>query len=359
MNRQDLIDKLSLLQPALATNNFLQILTHFWFDGETAVAYNDRIGITVMFKDVKPGFKGCVPGNTLLGLLRSSTAADVMLTEDDGWFVIKTKVIDAKLAMIPIKEAKDVWDIRKLRGDHKSLGIPANVLIPALVRCLCSTTDDTSTPDQLGVTFIPNGDDTISLYATDNNTLTRVIIDGELDERVIVSAEFCRQVVALVDRNSKKPVDLRITSTYALLTTDKAVLYGKLIESEKPVPFENQFKHHFPNNLRGSLVGIPKFMAAALERSLVMAAAGEGEARMTIECKSNRFKCVTSAVVGQDTIGTITDSIDLKHPDVKASLRPKDVKSGMEFYTKMLVTSECLVMCDDANGTFLVATSAK
>jgi hypothetical protein len=350
MDRQELIDKLSLLQPALASNNLQNLLTHFWFDGETVTAFNDRIGIRTPFKC---GFKGCVPGNTLLGLLRSSTAKDVTLTERDGWIVLNTKVMDAKLAMLPLDGTQQAWNLQE--PDEKWIGVAGDKLVPALVKCLRSTTDDTSIPDQLGVTFIPkNGG--MSLFATNDNTITTVDMDGgKLKKRAILSAEFCRQIVALVPETTDK-VRLEITDTQATLVTKKATVYGNLILSEKPVDFVKIVGSLFSDKMQDKLVPIPKFMPAALERSLIMAAAGEGEARMVISCKGGDFKCATSARVGTDVIGTIHDSINLRHPDVKATLNPKDVLKGLEFYNRMLVMDGCLVMTDDKDATFLVST---
>ena len=356
MDRKNLIDKLSLLEPALADNPFIQLFTHFWFDEDTVTAYEDRIGIQVKL-DAKPGLRGCIPGKVLLGLLRSSSASEVLITEEKGWCIIKTKVMNAKLAMLPIEDARKTWSMPKPEG--VPLDIPASVLVPALIRCLRSTTNDTGAPEQLGVTFDPGEE--LSLYSTDNHTLTRVAINTHgLQERVILPRQFCQQAVKLLDSEDKKPVDLRITDKHALLTTKKAKLFGRLILSEKPIDFAGQFSKYFPNKLRKSLVKIPNFMEAAIERSLIMATAGEGEARMTIECGDNRLKCTTRAVVGgKDMTGAVTDGINLDHPDVKASLNPSHLKAGMEFYNRMLVTDRALILTDDMGGTFLVSTSVE
>ena len=357
MNRQALIDKLSLAQPALASNNILQILTHFWFDGGTVRAFNARIGIRVKL-DENPGVLGCVPGNTILGLLKSSSAKDIILKEEKGWVHLKTKVMDAKLSMLPLEGAEQAWDLKEPIDTAKWLGVRANILVPALIKCLPSTTDDTSIPDQLGVTFIPDLDGGgMELYATNDNTITKVRIEGgKLRQRAILSAEFCRQVVALCNADSDKNLAIEIRDTQATLVMDDTTLYGKLILSEKPVAFHKIVNGLFTEKTEKQLIDIPKFLPAALERSLIMAAAGEGEARMTITCKNNRFSCVTSAHVGQDTIGTVHDSIDSCHPDVSAILNPKDMLPALEFYNKMLVTDGALIMTDGADATFLVAT---
>lgn len=362
MNRQLLIDNLSLLAPALSAEPFIQLLTHFWFDDEAVTAYNDRIAIQVTyktaFKGTKPGFRGCVPGNVLLGLIRSSTAEEITLTQEEGWLLLKTKVMNAKLATLDIEKARDVFTMPETKGTP--LNVPTSVLVPALQRCLRSTTKDTGAPEHLGVTLIPNDAGTISLYSTDNHTMTRCVLVGELKKRCILSTEFCKQVVSLLNENHKKPVDLRITDKHAILTTKDVTLYGKLVLSEKPIDFDGQYNRVFPVKTAKSLVKIPSFFSAAIERSLIVAGAGEGEPRMTIECKAERFRCSTKAVVGgKDITGTVHDAIDLKHPDVKASCNPLHIKSAMEFYNRMVVTDRAIIMTDDNGSAFLVATTTE
>lgn len=361
MNRHLLIDSLSLLTPALSAEPFIQLLTHFWFDDKTVTAYNDRIALQITYKDAfkgtTPGFRGCVNGKVLFGLLQATTADEVMLTSEKGWLRLKTKIMDERLATIDIEKAQDVFTMPKPGGE--SLNVPANVLIPALQRCLRSTTKDTGSPEHLGITLIPNDAGTISMYSTDNHTMTRAVVDGGIKNRVILSTEFCKQVVALigVDSQNKKPVELYITNKHAMLMTRGVTLYGKLILSEKPIDFDGQYNRIFPVKAAKQLVPIPKFLPLAIERSLIMASAGEGEPRMVIECKNNRFKCTTRAVVGgKDETGASTSAIDLKHPDVKAAINPEHLKASFDFYNRMLVTDRALIMTDDNGGAFMVAT---
>lgn len=364
MNRKELLDKLTRLQPALASNALVPIMTHFWFDGETVMAYNDRIGISA---PLKTGFKGAIPGATLLGLLSNSTAEEVMLTTNDsGEAVLKLKTANIKMAMLPYEDIKGAFKMPKASGE--SLNVKSPVLHYALTRCLRSTTDDTSTPDQLGVTFMP-GDDGARLYSTNTATITRVFLKGvELEGHAIVPTAFCQQVLNLIDKEDENEFHLEITKEYALLEVDvylsttrseKYKLFGHLIETGKPIPFQKHFERHFPDKVRKQLINVPKFMPLAIERAIVMAAAGQGEPRMQINVAENRFKLTTKAMIGNDSIGTIHDAINLAHPDVSASFNPKAVKLAMEFYNKMFVTDEALIMADDQNGVFLVSTSNK
>lgn len=364
MKRQELIDMLSFLQPALASNNLVPILGHFYFMGEIVAAYNDRIGVYMPYKS---GFKGCVPGATLLGLLKASTADEVLLTaNDDKEFLLKARTANIKLAMQPIEDAPLEFIKDRAPGADKAtkIKVKASILHAALTRCLRSTTDDTSVPEHLGVTFLP-GDDGVHLYSTNRKTLSHFVLPAaKIKKRAIVPTEFCTQVLALIDKDSDENVEFEVSPElgYANLVSEYATLYGRLIEAEKPLSFLSILEHHFPAKLKKQLIKVPSFMPGAIERSIVMAAAGAGEARMQIIVQDNRFKLITKAMVGDSSIGTINDAVDLKdpgHPDVSCSLNPKDVKLAMEYYNKMAVTADALVMTGEYDDVFLVSATKK
>lgn len=353
MDRQELLGKLKTLQPALAAHGLIPALTHIWFNSETITTYNDRIGISMPFKS---GVKGLIPGAMLLGLLSNSGAKDVLLSPKDGCVVLKMGKANAELATLPYDDS--MFQMPEPKG--KKFVIAADTLCSAFSRCLRSTTDDTSVPDQLGVTLVQE-DDGVYMYSTNGQVITRVAVDAEFKGRVVLPSEFCEQAIVLAKGGDEK-VTIYIAENHALLPTKSATLYGRLIDPENPLPFQQQFEAHFPPKIRKKLVPIPGLMRTVIERSLVMAAAGDGAASVRVTISDGKsMKLLTHAYKNKSSIGKITDSLTLEkdHSDVAAELNPKALKAGLDTYTRMLIQADCVVMADDSSGVFLIATEAK
>ena len=77
LDRLELLSILSTVSPALANIDIIPVMTHFWLDGESVMAYNDKIAIThplsLTSVDGDP-VVGALPGTLLLNILKSSKA---------------------------------------------------------------------------------------------------------------------------------------------------------------------------------------------------------------------------------------------------------------------------------------------
>jgi hypothetical protein len=378
MDRKELVAQLDMLAPALASNELLPQLTKFWFDDKaehrkdgkqgTITAYNDRIAIVVEREGLT--FSGCLSGAMLLGLLKSSDAKEIglRLTSDNNNIDItmsegaKRKTA-ATIALSPIEQF-----FKYPAKMPAPVVVKGKDLLDGLKYCLKTTTDDTSIPDQLGVTLIQLTKEDMALCSTNNDCITRVIVEGDFSDkvgdRVVLSTEFCKQIVAIGDEKGV----FSIAEAEATYVTSGAVvagaaglkLYGRLIEVEKPLDFTGQFKHHAPKAVIDTMIPVPPELRMAVERSLVLAASGDGEARITMSVDKSTLKLLTRATVGKALIGSVTDTVSgVKHPPVSAVLKPKALKMALDNgYDYMAITESVLVMsAENAFATMLIATT--
>jgi hypothetical protein len=76
-----LISVLETVQPAVAINRLIPLLTHYWFTGTHVMGYNGQIALQVPFRT---DFRGAVPGQVLELLKRASFEGDIKVTPQGG-----------------------------------------------------------------------------------------------------------------------------------------------------------------------------------------------------------------------------------------------------------------------------------
>lgn len=347
MNRKLLLDRLTKVKPALATNDLIPALTHLWFSGDEVLAYNDAVGIST---PCDAAITGMVPGSTLLAMLQMSKAKEVEFTAANGEVHVKAASAKIKLPLLPVD--KPLFEMPMIKGGEV---LPADSadFVTAIEQCLRSVTNDPSVPDQTGVTVIP-GKKSLTLFSTNGATISSatVQVTGEvgLTRRVVLSGQFCEQLVRLA-RGDKK-AKLVINEDQALLKTgDGTRLFGKLVEVDKPLDFAGQVEGMVPKNYKDQAVPIPTMMARILDRALVVSdPTGEG-AYTQITVKAGRAAFLTKSGRGE-----IRDGVTLgdNQPDISISADPRWLKVGCVDFTKMLITADCVIMCGDRT-LYLVA----
>lgn len=352
MNRKDLLDKLETVSPALSDSDLLPVMTHFWFTGggdPEIMAYNDQIGISVPFD---AGVEGAVPGAILLSLLKNSKALAVEFTpQEAGALKVKAASSTLTLALLPAKQF--LFDMPEPRAKDTLPWKSKAQFLDCIETCMRSVGADTSVPDQLGVTLIPN-DDSLDAYSTNNSSLSYARIGltkpSTLKKRVILPGAFCNQMLKL--GRSVKDFHIEFHDDYALFVAKGVRLFGRLIESERPVDFAGAMKHHFPDGVRKQLVPIPTKLRLILERAIIITDAAADQGTTVVTCKDRQMKFVSKTDRGE-----VVDTMQVGdgQPDVAVRLEPKLLKHGYEFFDEMVITDRCAIM---ARGHMLYLVSA-
>jgi DNA polymerase III sliding clamp (beta) subunit (PCNA family) len=349
MDRKDLLGKLELVAPALSDINLIQSLTHVLFKGDRVLAYNDRIALET---PLKTDFRGAVPGLTLIALLKTSGAKDVVLEPKDNVLHIQAGRGRFKLPLLapdtfPFEMPGPVKEITE--GRKFKVELFPKTLLDAIDNCMRSVSIDTSVPDQLGVTLIPVKEQ-IKLFATNNNTLSHSILPGKLKQRVILPAQFCEQLLKLC--KNEKQVALTISDDHAMLKANGTTLFGKLISSKNPLGYDDILSHHMPDKLK--LFDIPIGLKNMLERATIITESAAGRTSTAFTVTGGDMKLFSKSDKGE-----VLDRLKIEQSeDVAMSADPKLVKSGLDKFKKMAVTDDCIIMKERPHH-YLVAAAVK
>lgn len=346
MQRIELADMLQLVSPGLSSNDLIPILSHVWFTGSTLMTYNDHIAVSC---PLKTDFSGAVPGSTLIDLIKNSRAKDVEFVIGENELTIKAASSRFKLALLPA-EAFNIFEMPK--PSKSALSLP-NKFFQAVETCMQSVGSDPSTPEQLGVTLIPNGKE-LSLYATNNMTMTHDMITLseplKIKDRVTLSTEFCKQMIAIA--KSEKGVKVEIHDDHSLLTTDSKIsLFGRLIEVDKPLDFAAIMKQHVPANVMKSVVPMPSKMKLMIERAIIITHGSAEKSFTEITGRDGKLRFLSKSSRGE-----VTDTVLVGEgqPDVVLKMECKHLKPVFDAYDKMLVTDRCFIMVKD-KSIYMVA----
>lgn len=350
MIRTELLEKLTLAQPALNDGTLIPVLSHFWFTGTHLMAYNDLISIST---PLETDFSGAIPGETLVSLLKASRSKELTIGPDkSGNVLIKAGTGRFKLPLLP----PDAF-IFEMPVMPDGKGLPKNAreeLVDAFKTCLMSVGTDTSVPEQLGVTVIPDGEKLL-LFSTNFATMTHVTVpvtgSSTLKERVILPRAFVQQFVQMVKGGEETLLVIR--RDHAMFKVGETQVFGRLIETNNPLDFPRLLKSHLPKDHEKLLSDIPAKMKLILDRAVIIA-----------DSKIDQQKTVITAQEGEITFtskserGEVRDTMkaSTQQTDVEIMVEPKLIRTGCDGFDKYLITKGCVAMTR-GNAIYMVATN--
>lgn len=343
-----LLKTLNTLKPALATKELVFELTHYFFTGKNILAYNDVIGMEIPFQT---DFAGGLPGKLLLGVLEKSLAKEVELIEGDkdSEMLLKAGNARVNLSLLPIERV--VWQFPEF--DEKNSFKVDKDLAVIIGEMLISIGQNTSMPDQLGITFNPWEFDEkwLDLYSTDGNSLSWARIDLPENyhaKRCTVSEEFCKQFKALCDGSAQ----LIIEDDCALAQFENGIkLYGRLVDVPSPRNFEDKIDGLIPEP--DKLISIPARLKLAIDRATVVLDNLPGA---TTELSIDRDK-VLRLYAKPNSHTELRDAIRLNedHEEITSYFDPALIKRALDKRSQMCVTKDALILRGPDNYYHLVS----
>lgn len=348
MIRTELIEKLERVAPALSNTNLVPVLQHFWFSGEYLACYNDQIAILT---PLRSNFRGAVPA-TLISLLSVSRAKDVEFQDvKSGILTVKAASSKFKLPYLDEK-ATEIFTMPEA-DEKKALPVDVKAFIEAVSSCMRSLKEDTSIPDSMGVTLAYNKKG-IDLFATNDATIStsRVNTKREMDDfRVVISGDFCRQMLSLAKLDGAK--HLEIHDNYSLFVCGDNTLFGKLVDVQRPLDFDQVIDDSFSREIEAQLIEIPSKLELILDRAIVITDSKQDRPKTDVTIEKGVAKFFSQSV----DRGEVFDTLQVpNHPDVSVSIDPRLFKAGYGFFDTFVLTEKCLVMSKGAN-LYLVSAS--
>lgn len=189
MERELLVEKLGQIEKAVGSDNIIQQLACVFFNEDSAVTYNDIIGMKTKL-DVP--IEGGLPLATLLALLRSSSVKEVEFGEAQDQLELKAGRSSYKLPFYNSDSA--LFEFPKPDETWTKVVIGSSKFTNALQKALISTGRDIGTGFRSGVT-LSFEEEVVWIYSTDNVTMSRAATDLKLpkklqNQEIIIPTQF-------------------------------------------------------------------------------------------------------------------------------------------------------------------------
>ena len=262
MKTADLLFALNAAKTSLVGVDFIPILSHFCFAGDTVYAYDD---VSAVIVSLETGIHGAVKGSTLLGILQTC-GEEVELVQKALTLTIKTDTGETDLPMLSEKEF-----LFKFPEDASDWEIALDdTLKEAFSRCIVTVGRDPRRPEFIGVTFMHGKGQGALLYSTDNISLSRYTV-GEpknINVRVVIPRPAVQQALDLSKLTTEPPL-LGMSDTnviFSFNTTPPIFVIARLMEF-KGTDFEAVINQH-----SDGYVGfeVPADLERVIERSCVV-----------------------------------------------------------------------------------------
>lgn len=269
LNKQQVLDELEVVMPALGVPKFVPILSHVCYSNGRVRAYNDVICIET---DSCVGLNRLVAGDMLFKLVTSLPVEAVDLVDDAEHKQVLIKAGRSKLNVPALPASEYLFEIP---ASLERLLWTVNVTdewTRGLSLCLMSVGTDPTHPFQLGVTVDMRGDH-IDLYSTDNSSLSRYryvpdrVVKGPTGD-VILPTQFCQQVISLVRRYKGEQAVLEFHDGYALFVIGPVALYGRYIASTVPMSFASTWDRVVSHN--AAYLPMPGEWKGVFERAVLL-----------------------------------------------------------------------------------------
>lgn len=346
IEREELLNKLQTVAPALAGDDMIHTLQNYLFDGSRLIAFNDRIGISV---PLKSEFKGAVPGAALLDAVTICTHAKEIKLEADGnqaKVSAKGSHSKVKLPLLAVETYQAIFAMPPRPRD----GCPLDAeFFGGIDDCLQSVTKHSNVTETTGVTLIPNHQQ-LDMFATDRMVMTRATAKkhSEFKQRVTLSAEFCEQLIRL--KGAKNSL-LSLKPDHALLAAGTTTLFGRLLTLEgDSIDYAGLLRRHTPNSFPK---GMPKPKDSERSRIKIALALADRFSDSKVNDRtrvqiSGGYLSLEAANITRGGEGS--DKVPFKdHPDASSAVAIGRISDMFDRYDSMLVRNDVVLLSKGQN----------
>lgn len=355
MNRTTLLKVLNTAKPFLADQDFVPILTHFCFEKNHVLAYNDVQAIKLKLDSP---LECAVPGSLLLKIFETVTKDEFTITQ--GGSEVLISVGKTKITLPFLKKEFFVFKMPET-FDNFPIFLDLNLqTIRGLEKCLISVSSDPVNPEFTGIVWnITNNN--LCLSSSDRKSIstfkqTLLNNDNKGSLKIILPKIFCEKLVLLSKELIKDDSTFRMyfseNEVVATLSPD-CTIFTRNIKVTKFVDFEERLNKFIPNLARILFIDTPFDLGEVLQRAmLILSKLNLGDKRatkVTVQDKHLRFE--TNSVMG-----TSDEFVELKHPlgEFNFQIEPTLWKRACEVTQHISITPQ-LILTKSSDGNFLHA----
>ena len=309
-NRQDLINILQKIKPALSTKGIIEQGNTFVFTEDLIVTYNDQISIMFPFKS---DIEGCLPASEFYILLSEMKGEEIKFSIDEDKLKIVGDGVKASLNLLQID------DIIIPEIPNKWNELPED-FIEGISFCIFSASKDMTNPF-LTCLNINEG----LIISSDNYRISQYKMKSEIDNFLLPATS----AIELVKLENIKFYCLKDSWIY-FKNEDEIIFCSRVVEDKYPDISELLL-------VEGDRLKLPDGLKQIIKTSSILA---EGEfdiaRKIEVNISGSMIKCK-----GQNKAGWVEGEISLKFDgDISFSINP-------EFFIHILDKATTVIIGED------------
>lgn len=334
MKRQEFLDVLRKVAPALASREYIPILACLCFTPKTVTAYDDIVALST---PLASGLKGGIKGEVLLKWLGECRAPEIEIEQTDAEVKCKSGRSKITLSTLPPDDFVFEWPA------EAGVELPLNEsLVDAIKKCMVSMGNDPSQPWQSGIT-VAFEKKRVKLYSTNNMAAFMTAMDFVVPKALrklvlLMPPRFCQLLVSLAGKEEAKVLVLNKEWVEAKFASGLR-LFGKASKEASLEEYGRIFNEPLTKKADKLLVDVPKKLSGALARNLtVFNGGGDKFSRMVIT--DGKLK------VSSTGAGEVTDKVSIPgHPDCEVELSPEVLSSALDHSKQVcFIEGSCAVI---------------
>lgn len=341
-DRVKLLERLSLLKPAIKSGGLIPELSHVWFKDQEVFAYDGTIGVRV---PLDTGMECGVPGAVLLGLLATSRLPEVGIDADDKGtcLVVKMGRSTSKLALLDLE--RGVWPFPKADNKGESIEITDD-LLSALRHVLVVEPKHLTRVEHKGV-LVYRDKKEMTLCATDSATIAYARVDHKgvvAGDVVLLPRAFADQVVKTCAAGGH----LSVRDDHLVARSDDVEVYSHVVDASEVQDVrgivEKLAKAH-PEPL-----AVPAGLRIALERAEILEGAGGAVVELSLAGGDMMSR-------GTYKYGELSERMKLKgkHPDATGQFEVGLIARGLAGAESMSMDESALLLRGAGDALYAIA----
>ena len=332
METKDLAFALKLAQPCLVSVEFIQVLSHYCFDGQFVYGYDNISAIVV---ECPTDLNCAVRGDTFLGLVGLAGEKTTLTQNKDSLEVVS----GTSKTVLPILPPERFILQLPEEPVFVEFALPEDFL-KGLAFCSLSVGNDPRRPEFTGITLRLGP--TAVLYASDDTVLTKFSLQKGLGRKVreiILPKSVCDQIqgVAAALEAKAEDVTVQVLTSHIVVsfnTSPAVTIIGQLTEA-KPADFEDTIKSCATTNPK---VEMPEGFDSAVAKVILMLAKGV-DRKCTLHTKGKALW-----VHGEGPMGRTETKFDVRTslPDVTVNCSPDHLTTIMPYATHLVTDTKAV-----------------
>ncbi len=359
VDREEFLELLQTLAPAVASEGAIVEKYHLWFDGKFAYAYNGGMGIRVVWKSE---LNGGVLGAPLIAILKSSSAKEVSLEQSGIQLVVKLG--RAKVTLPMLEPDRNPWPVGHTVGSARSGQVwgwsdplPKVAYTTSLTEELITGLQQASVikrskperTEHYGITIFPAKDD-IELYTTDSVSLAQIVAKVKLPKalsKTLLPFGFVGVLTGLgVDTEVSFLPDAIVASR------DSVLVCTHLLDTKNVL----DLPAYVDKTLKGAgkKTALPEGFAEALVRADALAGAAEAYINVSLDKKALSLDGDFAAGKLEERFTLKTEVSEMSAGTIKVSLANLQALAK-EAVGIAVVPKKVLVLSGEGNNLYMTA----